>query len=107
MLSHGRLSRVFTQAELDSARRGVHSDGAEFLSCAFALKEAVFKALGRGWGQGMRWSDVEAVASSYGKWSVSLDGYALERLKRNGGTEVRVAVSSASGHALAQAMVWG
>jgi len=52
------LREVFTRQELaaaEAARRDL------YLASRWALKEAVLKALGTGWGSGVQWTDVEAV----------------------------------------------
>ncbi len=52
------LGEVFTRRELaaaDATRRDL------YLASRWALKEAVLKALGTGWGSGVQWIDVEAL----------------------------------------------
>lgn len=68
------LFRMFTEAELDQIRPGVHKG--EQLAGRFSAKEAVLKALGVGQSQGVAWTDVEVTTSSVGAPSVSLRGQA-------------------------------
>ncbi|MCX6340377.1 MAG: 4'-phosphopantetheinyl transferase superfamily protein [Candidatus Aureabacteria bacterium] len=116
LLSYGplRLNRVFGPPEL--ARAGNARSAAPLnasrclirrMACAFAVKEAVFKSLGRGWGQGMRWSEVCATRGENGRWSVTLRGQALQRLRTLGGSRVEACVSTAGNHTIAQAFIWG
>jgi holo-[acyl-carrier protein] synthase len=49
--------RVFTAREWAVGRSS--ADPARTLAVCFAAKEAAFKALGSGWGQGVGWQDVE------------------------------------------------
>ncbi len=114
LLSHGkaRLSRFFSSCELKplQAKNRTSSPRVSYnsmkrLACAFAGKEAVFKALGRGWGQGMRWNDVCLSRGHDGSWSVKLIGHAAERLKEIGGSHVAVSMTVSKGHAIAQAVV--
>jgi len=63
--------RVYTQAEIDyceKKRRGKY----ESYAGRFAAKEAVMKALGRGWGAKVRWLDIEVARSRSGKPEIVL-----------------------------------
>ena len=62
----------FTQAERAYAGVGPHQ--LERLAGRFATKEAVSKALGVGWGDGMEWSDIEVERLSTGAPHVRLHG---------------------------------
>jgi holo-[acyl-carrier protein] synthase len=68
--------RVFTEGEWDAAGR--RPDRAAVLAARFAAKEATFKALGTGWGQGVAWLDVEVVGGGRSAPSLVLRGKALE-----------------------------
>ena len=50
-------ARVFTSSEWETASS--RPDRVAALAARFAAKEAVMKALRTGWGQGVRWLDVE------------------------------------------------
>ena len=110
LLSHGvsRLRRVFAPAELRG--RGISRSSilriARF-ACVFAAKEAVFKALGRGWGQGMRWNEVCVVRLPGGRWAARLDGHAGKRFRELGGSALEIAAGAGRGHAMACAMIYG
>jgi phosphopantetheine--protein transferase-like protein len=107
---HRRLRRVFNPAELATAGKsppfhaGRHPAGR--LACLFAVKEAVFKSLGRGWGQGVRWREVCVAREGNGGWSVSLKGRALHRLKELGGDCLEVRAAAAGRHAVGQAFIF-
>ena len=63
--------RVFTQKEIaycERRRRGKY----ESYAGRFAAKEAVMKALGRGWGARVRWLDIEVVRARSGKPEIIL-----------------------------------
>ena len=64
------LDRYFTVAELASADEG--GDRTERLASRFAVKEAVLKALGTGWGDGIAFTDVEVVSQQTGAPAVVL-----------------------------------
>ena len=63
--------RVFTEKEInycERKRRGKY----ESYAGRFAAKEAVMKALGRGWGAKVRWLDIEVARARSGKPEVVL-----------------------------------
>jgi len=63
--------RVFTEKEIaycEKKRRGKY----ESYAGRFAAKEAVMKALGRGWGANVRWLDIEIVRARSGKPDIAL-----------------------------------
>lgn len=64
-------ARVFTEAEIaycEQKQRGKY----ESYAGRFAAKEAVMKALGRGWGAKVRWLDIEVVRGNGGKPDIAL-----------------------------------
>jgi holo-[acyl-carrier protein] synthase len=64
------LDRYFTVSELSAA--GTSGNRIERLASRFAVKEAVLKALGTGWGDGIAFTDVEVVTLRNGAPSVVL-----------------------------------
>jgi holo-[acyl-carrier protein] synthase len=63
--------RVFTEKEIaycEKKRRGKY----ESYAGRFAAKEAVMKALGRGWGAKVRWLDIEVARARSGKPDIVL-----------------------------------
>ena len=63
--------RVFTEREIaycERKRRGKY----ESYAGRFAAKEAVMKALGRGWGARVRWLDIEVARARSGKPGIVL-----------------------------------
>jgi holo-[acyl-carrier protein] synthase len=70
------LHLYFTKQELASAsKNGKHF---EKLASRFAIKEAVLKALGLGWGDGVAFTDVEVVLSALGAPSIVLHRKLIE-----------------------------
>jgi len=64
-------ARVFTADEIaycEKKQRGKY----ESYAGRFAAKEAVMKALGRGWGAKVRWLDIEVVRARSGKPDIAL-----------------------------------
>jgi holo-[acyl-carrier protein] synthase len=63
--------RVFTEKEIEyceSKRRGKY----ESYAARFAAKEAVMKALGRGWGAQVCWLNIEVIRAPSGKPDIFL-----------------------------------
>lgn len=76
------LARLFTAAELVRCQRVTHP--ARSYAARFAAKEAVFKALGTGWGQRVRWTDIEVLTAPSGEPSLRLSGGALLLARERG-----------------------
>ena len=68
------LLRLFTQSELDYCL--THIDPTPSLAARFAAKEAFFKAIGTGMGQGGGWHDVEVIRLASGRPRLMLHGRA-------------------------------
>ena len=62
------LGRVFTEGEISRCRRQFRPS--ECFALRFAAKEAFLKAIGLGYAEGIRWTDVEVVNDSRGKPSL-------------------------------------
>ncbi|MEL6741318.1 MAG: holo-ACP synthase [Planctomycetota bacterium] len=97
--------RVFTQAELDYARRGKRT--MEHLAGRFAAKEAVLKALGTGWTKGIGWTDVEVVLEPSGRPTAALHGRAAEIASDLGITAWSLSLSHTDTSAVASAIATG
>lgn len=70
------LEKVFTRNERRYADQAKRKN--EHLAARFAAKEAVMKALGTGWSQGVTWTDIEVVLLPSGQPTISLTGKAAE-----------------------------
>lgn len=84
LASHGErfVERCFTAAERDYAESG-RRRRAERYAVRFACKEAVLKALGTGWRQGITWRDVAVARDPSGQPRVVLSGRCAELAARN------------------------
>ncbi len=72
---HPRYRAVlFTPAELAQAEGLGEERYVERLAGRFCVKEATCKVLGRGFGQGLRWRDIEVVGDRWGAPRVTLSG---------------------------------
>jgi holo-[acyl-carrier protein] synthase len=115
LLMHGpsRLRRVFNPCEIHARNESVppsvppdNRGTTRRLACIFAGKEAIFKALGRGWGQGVRWNDISLKQDADGRWSGELEGGTLERLREVGGVRLAISISAGVDHVVAQATIF-
>ncbi len=99
---HGRrfLERVFTEREVAYCSR--KRENYESFAGRYAAKEALFKAVGSGLAQGMRWRDVEVVNDERGKPKVVLTGRTAELLR---GKTIHLSLSHSRRHAVAMVVV--
>ncbi|HKS94505.1 MAG TPA: holo-ACP synthase [Terriglobia bacterium] len=99
---HGErfAARVFTPEEIAYCEK--FKNKAERYAARFAAKEAAFKALGTGWGNGVRWLDVEVVHQPSGKPELVLRGRAEELARELGVTRTAVSISHADHYVVAQ-----
>ena len=99
------LERCFTAGEQEdskSSRRQL-----EHLAARFAAKEAVLKALGTGWSQGIGWTDIEVVRAENGKPSLCITGRAREIAAELGITAWHLSMSHISSTAIASVIAEG
>lgn len=102
-LERGRIgtrfcTRVFTPEE--AAYCAGRHNAYESYAARFAAKEATMKALGRGFGEGVGWQDIE-VARGVGAPTVRLTGGALVRAQALGVSRIHLSLSHAAGLAVA------
>lgn len=96
------LRKVYTAREREEIGR--RADPTELLAGRFAAKEAVFKVLGTGWGQGVRWLDVEIAREPEGPPRVTLSGEADARARALGIAVIHVSIAHDAGVAVANAV---
>ncbi len=96
------LTRVYTTHEIQycSARKAA----TQHYAGRWAAKEAVLKALGTGWSQGIQWTDVEVQNAEGGAPRIILSGVAAEVAKQMGIDEVLISISHCRTHATAFAI---
>lgn len=66
--------RIFTEQELSLCSK--KSMPHQSLAVRFAAKEAIMKALGTGWSQGIKWKDISIEEQEYGKPYVAISSSA-------------------------------
>jgi holo-[acyl-carrier protein] synthase len=99
---HGRrfLERIFTPGEIAYCER--HRNKAERYAGRFAVKEAAMKALGTGWGNGVRWLDIEVTREPGGKPLLKLHGRAKDIASELGAKNLSLTITHSGNTALAQ-----
>ena len=99
--SPGLEERVFDPSESAFCRAAARP--AQHFAARFAAKEAVLKALGTGWGNGVDFHDVVVVRGPDGAPSAELRGEAARRVSDAGG-RVLISLSHAGDTAVAMAI---
>jgi holo-[acyl-carrier protein] synthase len=94
------INKIFTDRECAYAESKVYR--VQHLAARFAVKEAVAKALAKGWSGGFRWKDVEVENDDAGKPSVVLYGHVKEILS---GRKVFVSISHSENVVVAFAII--
>ena len=92
--------RVFTAYEIaycEKKRRGRY----ESFAGRFAAKEAVMKALGRGWGARVRWLDIEVARAKSGKPDIVLHGKTAQFAAAKGVRRWTLSITHTKEHGLA------
>jgi holo-[acyl-carrier protein] synthase len=102
---HGEklLNRVFTPREIEYCM----SKGfpAQHLAGRWAIKEAFFKAMGIGWGQGLRWKDVGLEGETGAVARVVLRGEMKKRAENGGIRQVWASLSHEKDFAVATVLL--
>jgi holo-[acyl-carrier protein] synthase len=97
------LARILTDAEREYVARW--ADPVPRIAGRFAAKEACMKALGTGWGAGVRWRDIEVRRGPAGAPVAHLSGQAAQRLADLGATHVHVTITHTDDHAMAMILI--
>ncbi len=93
-------SRIFTENEINFCSQ--KANAAECYAARFAAKEALAKALGHGWCEHFRWTDVEITNEISGKPSFNINGI-TSRLVNN--KRVILSISHIKSHAVAMVVI--
>jgi holo-[acyl-carrier protein] synthase len=96
------LNRIFTDRERSYFEKW--SDPVPRVAGRFAAKEAVMKALGTGWADGVRWRDIEVTRQSSGKPEVVLHGRCREIFDSLGATRIHCTITHSRDYAMAVVM---
>lgn len=102
LAKHGErfVGRTFTEGESDYCSRC--ADPAMHFAARFAAKEAVAKALGTGFSDGISWQEIEVLRTEEGAPSVALHGRAAQRAAELGIGKVLISLTHTKELAAAQ-----
>ncbi|WP_377478571.1 MAG: holo-ACP synthase [Microcoleus anatoxicus] len=98
-------TRCFTATECSGA--GSDANRIQYFAGRFAGKEAVLKAIGTGWSQGISWTDIEIQRLPTGRPSVVLYGRCQEIAAELGITMWLLSISHTPSYAVASAIAVG
>lgn len=90
---HGERFKQRTFSEGERAYCDRNADPAMHYAARFAAKEAVSKALGTGFADGVGWQDIEVLRAESGQPSIALHNGAALRAKELGITSVLVTLT--------------
>ena len=99
-------ARVFTEKEIaycENKQRGKY----ESYAGRFAAKEAVMKALGRGWGAKVRWLDIEVARARSGKPDIVLHERTAKFAEELGIRRWALSITHTKAHGLAFVIAQG
>ncbi|OGW65847.1 MAG: holo-[acyl-carrier-protein] synthase [Nitrospirae bacterium RIFCSPLOWO2_02_FULL_62_14] len=97
------LDRLYTEAE----RRYCLARPEPYASFAgrFAAKEAVLKALGTGWTNGISWHDIQVLNDRAGRPRATVSGRVKTLMNRAGITMIHVSLSHDTDYAVAEVVL--
>ncbi len=97
------LTRLFTAQE----RTYCLQKASPYASLAgrFAAKEAVLKALGTGWANGIRWTEIQVLNDRGGRPVATADGRVGSLLRDAGVTDIQISLSHDTDYAIAEAIL--
>ena len=91
--------RIFSKDETgycnSKLRKEIHFAG------RFAAKEAFFKALGTGWRDGMKWTEINVINDTLGKPCIRLEGITLDVFRKKGMRTINLSISHTKEFAVA------
>ncbi len=94
---------IFRPEEVACCRSRPNPD--EALAARFAAKEAVMKALGTGWAEGVAFTGIEIVSEDSARPTVRLHGTTREKARALGAGKIHLSFSHARSAAVAQAVI--
>jgi holo-[acyl-carrier protein] synthase len=97
------LRRIFTEGEIKYCES--KANRIERYAARFAAKEAAMKALGTGWGRGVRWRDIEVSRQPGSRPTIKFHGKAAEFAAKLNATNVALSLSHTPQQAIAQVIL--
>ena len=102
-LSEELILELFLPHEIEYCRTQRRNE--ENFAARFGAKEAVFKALGSGLEQGLRWHDVAVVKNDSGAVHLQFTGLAAELIKKKSITNTHLSLSHSRDNAIAMVVL--
>lgn len=99
------IRRVYTPSEIEYC--GTRKSATQHYAGRWAAKEAILKAMGTGWSNGIQWTDIEVVNQMGGKPFVQLGGQAKVICESRGIAEILISISHCRNFATAFATALG
>ncbi|MFN8005637.1 MAG: holo-ACP synthase [Terriglobia bacterium] len=96
-------NRAFTPIEVQYCEQ--RAQQYQHYAARFAAKEAVFKAIGSGWRNGVTWLDVEVINELSGKPVLRLSGKTLEFANALGAKKYWLSLTHTDHYAVAQVVL--
>ncbi len=93
------LTRVYTEREISYCNK--KKNKYQHFAARFAAKESVLKALGVGWSQEIKWTDIEVVNEPSGKPRINSYGEVKRLMEQKGVKEILISLSHTSHYAIA------
>ena len=97
------LTRVYTELEITYCNR--KKNKYQHFAARFAAKESVLKALGVGWSQEIKWTDIEVVNAPNGRPRINTYGAVKSIMEQKKVKEIIVSLSHTSNYAIASAQL--
>ena len=97
------LTRVYTEQEIDYCNK--KKNKYQHFAARFAAKESVLKALGVGWSQEIKWTDIEVVNESNGRPRINTYGTVKRLVEQKGVKEILISLTHTSRYAIASAQL--
>lgn len=85
------IQRVYTPGEIEYC--AARKSATQHYAGRWAAKEAILKAIGTGWSNGIQWTDIEVVNEMGGKPFVRLGGQAKEICASRGIEDILISIS--------------
>ncbi len=97
------LTRVYTEREIGYCNK--KRNKYQHFAARFAAKESVLKALGEGWSQEIKWTDIEVVNESSGRPRINTYGTVKRLVEQKGVKEILISLTHTSRYAIASAQL--
>jgi holo-[acyl-carrier protein] synthase len=93
------IEKLFTGTEIGYCQSRYHKE--VHYAARFAAKEAFFKAMGTGYRNGMKWTDISVENDELGKPEIKLEGKTLNNFKKKNLKHIHLSISHTREYAVA------